>query len=244
MKSRQVGEAVRIRPIRRTRAYEEIVRQIQSLVADGELKPGNRLPTERQLAEQFGVSRVTVRQALSVLQAMGLIESRVGNGTFARKSEVPTMTVLASIRNPRRSSLLEQLEIRRLIEPEVARLAADRAIPVNVREMTRFVALQRQKMERGQPFVDEDSAFHMSIARSAGNDLLVRMMDSIHELLRDSREQSLRTPSGRARSFAGHQRIIEAIRRHDAKAAQRAMLRHVLEVESAIIGSNKDHHED
>jgi GntR family transcriptional regulator, transcriptional repressor for pyruvate dehydrogenase complex len=237
MTANRSTEAVRIRPIRKTRAYEEIVRQLQSLIAQGELKAGDRLMTERELAEQFAVSRVTVRQALSVLQAMGLVESRVGNGTFARKSEV--VTVLASMLNHPRSSLLDQLELRRLIEPEVARLAAARATQANTREMARFIDLQRKMMADGRPFVEEDSAFHMAIARSSGNALLVRMMESIHELLRDSREQSLRTKAAMARSFAGHQRIMAAVRRQDAKGAQRAMLRHVLEVESTIVELNR-----
>lgn len=239
MSAKHAGEAVRLRPIRKTRAYEEIVRQIQALVEQRRLKPGDRLPTERELAEQFGVSRVTVRQAMSVLQAMGLTESKVGNGTFARSSQAPTVTVLASMLHPPRSSLLEQLEVRRLIEPEVARLAATRATAGHLREMARFVAAQEQMMKAGRPFVDEDSAFHMAIARSSGNDLLVRMMDSIHELLRDSREHSLRTRAGMARSLDGHRRVLEALRRADPQAAQRAMLRHVLEVESSITDSDQ-----
>ena len=243
MKATRRTEAVRIRPIRKTRAYEEIVRQLQSLIAQRQLKPGDRLMTERELAEQFGVSRVTVRQALSVLQAMGLVESRVGDGTFARKSQVPVVTVLASMLNPPQSTLLEQWELRRLIEPAVARLAADRATPAHLREIARYLELQRRMMEKGRPFVEEDSAFHLAIARSSGNDLLVRMMESIHELLRTSREQSLRTRPAMARSFAGHQRIIDAVRRHDPKAAHRAMLRHVLEVESTIIEWDRNHNE-
>ena len=243
MKAERSVEAVRIRPIRKTRAYEEIVRQLQSLIAQGQLKPGDRLMTERELAGQFRVSRVTVRQALSVLQAMGLVESRVGNGTFARTNGAPTVTVLAPMLNPPRTSLLEQLELRRLIEPEVARLAAGRATPAHTREMARFIDLQKQMMKQGRPFVEEDSAFHLAIARSAGNHLLSQMMESIHELLRDSREQSLQTRPAMARSLAGHQRIIAAVRKHDPKAAQRAMLRHVLEVESTIIEWDRNHNE-
>jgi GntR family transcriptional repressor for pyruvate dehydrogenase complex len=239
MKPKRSGETVGLRPIRKTRAYEEIVRQIQSLVAQGKLKPGDRLMTERELAEQFGVSRVTVRQALSVLQAMGLVESKIGNGTFARNSQVPTVTVLASMLNPPRSTLLDQLELRRLIEPEVARLAASRATAAHTREMARFIELQERMLSQGRPFVDEDSAFHMAIARSSGNELLTRMMESIHESLRESREQSLRTPSGMTRSLEGHRRIIDAVRRGDAKGAQRAMLRHVLEVEASITDSGQ-----
>ena len=236
-------ETTLLRPVQKTRAYEEIVSQFQTLIEQGRLRPGDRLPTERELAAQFLVSRVTVRQALSVLQAMGFVESRVGDGTFARRSETATVTALASMLSPPRSTLLEQLEVRRLIEPEVARLAADRATPAHTREMARFIQLQKQMMKQGRPFVEEDSAFHLAIARSAGNHLLSQMMESIHELLRESREQSLRTRPAMARSLAGHQRIIDAVRKHDPKAAQQAMLRHVLEVESTIIEWDRNHSE-
>jgi GntR family transcriptional regulator, transcriptional repressor for pyruvate dehydrogenase complex len=232
------GTPVRIQRIRRTRAYEEIVRQLQALIAEGHLKPGDRLMTERDLAEQFGVSRVTVRQALSVLQAMGLIESRIGNGTYARRSEAAVVTVLAPVLNPSHSGLLEQLELRRLIEPEVARLAAERATPAQTQDMAHFIELQEQMLSAGRPFVDEDSAFHLAIARSAGNDLVFRMMASIHDLLRDTREKSLNTREGMIHSLAGHRQILEAILRQDPKAAHRATLRHIREVEAGILRSH------
>lgn len=234
-----VDKPVRLHRISRTRAYEEIVRQLQTLIAEGHLKPGDRLMTERDLAEQFGVSRVTVRQALSVLQAMGLVESRIGNGTFARKSEAAVVTVLAPVLNPPHTGLLEQLELRRLIEPEVARLAAERATPAQTQDMAHFIDLQEQMLGLGRPFVDEDSAFHLAIARSAGNDLVFRMMASIHDLLRDTREKSLNTREGMILSLAGHRRILEAMQRHDPKAAYRATLRHIREVEAGIL---RNHH--
>lgn len=230
-----------LRPIRKTRAYEEIVRQVEGLIANGSLGPGDRLPSERDLAEQFGVSRVTVRQALSVLQAMGLIDSRVGNGTFAR-GQGATVTALGSmIRH--RGSLLEQLELRRLVEPEVARLAAIRATDANVAEFATHIDAQRAKMRAGVAFVDEDSALHLAIARSSGNSLLVRMIESIHELLRSTREHSLQTQSAMASSLAGHLKIIDAIQRHDERAAHRAMLNHVREVESIIVDSHRSRSE-
>jgi GntR family transcriptional regulator, transcriptional repressor for pyruvate dehydrogenase complex len=233
-------ETTLLRPVQKTRAYEEIVRQFQTLIEQGRLRPGDRLPTERELAAQFLVSRVTVRQALSVLQAMGFIESRVGDGTFARRSETATVTALASMLSPPPSTLLEQLEVRRLIEPEVARLAASRATDAQVEEFATYVEAQERKMDSGVAFVEEDSALHLAIARSSGNSLLVRMIESIHELLRTSREESLRTRAAMERSLAGHVRILEAIRKRDERAARRAMLRHLLEVESLIIDSDRD----
>lgn len=214
---------------------------MQTLIAEGHLQPGDRLMTERELAEQFGVSRVTVRQALSVLQAMGLIESRIGDGTYARKSEAAIVTVLAPVLNPY-GNLLEQLELRRLIEPEVARLAAERATPMQTQDMVHFIELQEQMLSVGRPFVDEDSAFHLAIARSAGNDLVFRMMASIHDLLRDTREESLRTHEGMVHSLAGHRQILEAIQGHDPTAAHRAMLRHIRKVEAGILHSHPAAH--
>lgn len=235
MERQQSSAAVKLRPIRKTRAYEEIVRQVQSLTASKAFKPGDRLPSERELAERFQVSRVTVRQALSVLQAMGVIESRVGDGTFAGGTRNSVVTVLAPMLHAPKSTLLEQLELRRLIEPEVARLAAERATDAQVGEMRRSLARQQRLLDQGQSIIEEDSALHLIIARSSQNSLLVRMMESIHELLRDSREESLRARATMERSLAGHRRIVDAIARHDRPAARQAMLRHVLDVQSMII---------
>lgn len=238
-RQKEARQVVALRPVRKTRAYEEIVRQLQSLIAQGRLKSGDRLSTERELAQQFGVSRVTVRQALSVLQAMGLVESRIGNGTFAR-TQVAEVTVLASMLNLPRSNLVDQLELRRLIEPEVARLAAERATHAQIAQMSRSIELQVKKLDKGVSFVEEDSALHLTIARSTQNALLVRMIESIHELLRGSREASLRERQTMERSLAGHRKIVDAIARHDAPAARKAMLNHVLDVEQMIVGPSRD----
>ncbi len=235
MQQKQRNATVKLRPIRKTRAYEEIVRQVQSLTASEAFKPGDRLPSERELAEQFQVSRVTVRQALSVLQAMGVIESRVGDGTFAGGAQNSIVTVLAPMLHPPKSTLLEQLELRRLIEPEVARLAAERASEAQIGEMRRSLARQQGLLDRGQSIIEEDSALHLIIARSSQNSLLVRMMESIHELLRDSREESLRARTTMERSLAGHRRIVDAIAKHDRAGARQTMLRHVLDVQAMII---------
>lgn len=244
MESNRLDGLDGIRPVKKTRAYEEIVRQVRSLTERELLKPGDRLPSERELAEQFRVSRVTVRQALSVLQAMGLVESRVGDGTFAGAPANPVVTVLAPMLNPPKSTLLEQLELRRLIEPEVARLAAERASDPQISEMRRSIQLQILKLDKGVSFVEEDSALHLTIARSSQNGLLVRMIESIHELLRGSREESLRARPSMERSLAGHRRIIDAIAKHDPAAARKAMLRHVLDVESMIIELPRSHPRD
>jgi GntR family transcriptional repressor for pyruvate dehydrogenase complex len=232
---------LQIAPVRRVRAYEEVVSQLQELMQRHALTPGDRLPTERELARRFRVSRVTVRQALSVLQAMGLVETRVGDGTFARSdSRTHTVTVLASALHAPPADLGEQLELRRLLEPQVARLAAERAREDDLAEMRRWVAAQERRDAAGEPFVEEDAAFHLAIARTTKNSLLVRMVESIHQLLGESRQQSLLTPGGRARSLRWHHRIEAAMRAGRSQAAYDAMLGHLLDVEALIRTSDDD----
>ena len=227
---------VDIQPVQRIRAHEEVVSQLRALMERGVLRTGDRLPSERELAKRFGVSRVTVRQALSVLQAMGLIESRIGNGTFARAGhKALSVTDLASALRMAQGNLTEQLELRRLIEPQVACLAAERATDADLDELLRYISLQEARLAEGVPFVEEDSAFHRAIARATKNTLLVKMVEGIQELLRESHEHSMRAPGGMQLSLEGHTRVYQAIRGHEAQAAYEAMLAHILDVERLIL---------
>ena len=186
-----------IQPVQRIRAHEEVVRQLRALMEREVLRTGDRLPSERELAKQFGVSRVTVRQALSVLQAMGLIESRIGNGTFARAGhKALSVTDLASALRVAQGNLTEQLELRRIIEPQVACLAAERATDADLDDPLRYISLQEARLSEGVPFVEEDGAFHLAIAQATKNSLLVKMVEGIQELLWESHEHSLRVPGG------------------------------------------------
>jgi GntR family transcriptional regulator, transcriptional repressor for pyruvate dehydrogenase complex len=227
--------ALDIRPVARTRAHEEVVRQLQSLMRSGALRPGDRLPAERELSARFGVSRATIRQALEVLDHNGLIERRIGDGTFAADASAASVTSLVTALRLAQGSLTDQLELRELVEPQVARLAARRASAGDVAILRQCVARQEQCMARGVPFVDDDSAFHLAIARAASNDLLTKMVEGIHELLRASRERSLHAPGGMRRSLDGHLRILETIDRHDDRGAYEAMHAHLLDVRRLIL---------
>ncbi|GAB3473667.1 FadR/GntR family transcriptional regulator [Nocardiopsis coralliicola] len=219
-----------IRPVVRTRIHEEVARQLRDLMRQGSLRPGDRLPPERELASRFAVSRPTIRQALSMLQSQGLVESRPGAGTFAR-SATPVVTELTAALGMVDASLGDQLELRRLIEPEVARGAAERVSGGELAELHAHIGAQERSMASGVPFVAEDSAFHLAIARMTENALLATVVEGIHELLSGSREFSLRAPGGMQRSLEGHRRILAALESGDPMAAHRAMLDHILDVE-------------
>ncbi|WP_433869206.1 FadR/GntR family transcriptional regulator [Saccharopolyspora sp. CA-218241] len=218
-----------IQPVTRLRAHEEVARQLRDLVEAGTLSPGTQLPPERDLAQRFGVSRATMRQALSALQSAGLIESRVGKGTFTRLEEGATANV-SRLAGALRGGVHDQLHLRRLLEPQIAREAASHSASSDLEHLRQCLARQ-EKCSDVEKFIEEDSTFHLAIAHATGNLLVVKMVEDIHELLRDSRERSLTADGGVARSLEGHRRITEAILGGDGDAAYDSMMAHLLDVE-------------
>lgn len=224
-------EAAPLRPIRKAKLYEEIVAELQRLLAEGRLKPGDRLPPERELAQAFGVSRGSVRDAIRALEVMGLVEVRQGDGTVVRDLS-PEMLVrpLASVLVHKRRLLRDLLDMRRIIEPPLAARAAARARPEEIARLEAILHRQEDKMARGELAIEEDTEFHYAIATAARNDVALRVIDVLMDLLRDSREQSLQTPGRRERSLAGHRQVLAAIAARDPAAAEAAMRRHIEEI--------------
>jgi GntR family transcriptional repressor for pyruvate dehydrogenase complex len=215
--------------IQKTKIYQDIVEQIKTLFLGDAIKEGDCLPTERELAEQFGVSRVTVRQALTVLHEMGLVESRPGGGTFVARG----IKDLGRLWDEK-TLLQEPLEVRRIVEPEATALAASRATSNHLGEMHRLLALQESEARSGQPITEENTLFHEAIAKATGNSILIQLVQSLHQHLRASRHQSLIAPGGNRRSIDDHKKILSAIERKDAKAASRAMINHLHNAERLI----------
>ncbi len=228
-------------PIRSTRIYEEIVRQIKALISEGRLKSGDQLPPERDLAEQFKVSRTSVREALRTLESLGLIEIRPGEGTFVREVSVESLIEpLAQVILSHREAVTELFEARRLLEPAIAGLAARRATREEIQEMDRILEDQAKAVAAGLTGLAQDAAFHAAIAGSARNRAITRIVNALMDLLTQSREESLQTPGRPTRSHEDHRRILDAIRRRDEVAAQRAMRDHLVAVEALVTGREGD----
>lgn len=226
-----------LEPVKSVRIYEDIVRQVKTLIADGRLKSGDRLPPERDLAERFRVSRTSVREALRSLQSRGLIEIRAGEGTFVRDVSVEALIEpLALVILPYREAAGELFEARRLLEPTIAAMAARRATRDELAEMERILAEQAREVAHGRTGMAQDSAFHAAIAQSAHNRAIVRILGALVDLLGQSREESLHTPGRPTRSHQDHRRILKAIRRRDEAGARRAMLVHLTAVEKLVTG--------
>ena len=226
-----------VAPIKSTRIYEEIVRQVKQMIAEGRLKSGDRLPPERDLAEKFVVSRSSVREALRALESLGLVEIRAGEGTFVREVSVESLIEpLALMMVSQREAIAELFEARRLLEPGIAALAASRATLEEVAEMERILEEQAKEIAEGRTGLVQDAAFHGAIGAAAHNRAITRLAHAIMDLLTQSREESLNTPGRPQRSHQDHRRILEAIRARDEHAAQQAMLDHLDSVESLVLG--------
>ena len=229
---------VLLEPVKRSRIYEHIVEQIHALIREGRWAPGDQIPPERELAERFRVSRTSVREALRALEMQGIIDSRQGGGTFVRTADTEALVppLAAAILRGRRE-LAEVLEVRELIEPGIARLAATRATAEHSAELETLLERQRECILQGRSFVDEDTAFHYTLARAADNHILLRLHNVILDLLRESRQSYLHVPDRPQMSLRGHEAILSAIKTQDAEAAYAASLAHISEVRDGILRS-------
>jgi GntR family transcriptional repressor for pyruvate dehydrogenase complex len=222
--------------VRKTKVYEKVAEQIQRLIRDGLLKPGDMLPPERELAETFQVSRSSLRDAIRALELMGMVEARQGEGTVVREpSGEAVASPLTAVLLQQRKFVSELLELRTMIEPTLAARAAKHAGAEDVARLEDILRRQREKVSRGELAIDEDSEFHYTIARASNNKVVLQVVDVFMDLLRESRRQSLQVEGRLQKSLASHQQILRAIARHDAAAAENAMRRHIREVESIVL---------
>lgn len=230
--------ALEVRQVRKTKVYREIVDQIKGLISAGRINPGDRLPAERELAELFQASRNSVRDAIRVLEQLGLIESRQGDGTYVRSVSAEALAEpLALMLLQSRTQMRELWEVRRILEPVIAELAATRINDDELEELEAVLAAQQLKVEAGFIALEEDTAFHYGIAQAARNTVMLRMLDTLVDLLRQSRERSLQQHDRPKYSLAGHVRILAALRRRDPEAARAEMLQHLREIEERVFAS-------
>jgi len=236
-----VADILTVRQVRKVRVYHEIVDQVRELISAGRIKPGDRLPPERELAELFKVSRNSVRDAIRVLEQMGLTESRQGDGTYVRRVSVEELTApMALLLLQSRRQMRELWEVRRIIEPAVAELAASRITDDELEELEAVLSAQRRRVEAGLVALEEDTAFHYGIAEAARNTVMLRTLDTLVDLLRQSRERALQQHDRPAHSLSGHLRVLAALRHRDPAAARAAMLQHLVEMEELAFAPEED----
>jgi GntR family transcriptional repressor for pyruvate dehydrogenase complex len=219
---------LRITPIRKTRLADDIAERIRVLIVGGTFPPGQPLPGERVLAARFAVSRGSIRDAFRMLEMIGLLEMRHGQGTFPRELSVDRLvTPLTSMLTNRRDLEGELMDVRRMFEPAVARVAASRLTDDDLDGLRRILDVQRRKVKAGQSALVEDTAFHAALARATRNTVVVRIMETLNDLLTESRKLALKQRSRPERSLKGHEAVVAALARRDADGAARAMHDHI-----------------
>jgi GntR family transcriptional repressor for pyruvate dehydrogenase complex len=226
----------RFETVRKVRRYEQVAEQIRRLISSGALKPGDLLPPERELAGRLGVGRSSIRDAVRTLEVMGILEPRQGHGTVVRDLSADALVLpLSNVLLRKRELVSELLDVRRMIEPGLAARAARNATGEEIQHMRTILDRHEAKLRRGEQAIDEDSDFHYAIALAARNSVVLRVLDVLMDLLRESRSRSLQVPGRARRSFDGHRRVLRAIERRDAKAAEAAVRQHLQEIEEIVI---------
>ena len=219
-------------PIQSERLYERIASQIEQRIAAGELKPGDQLPSENELAKQFAVSRTAVREAIKALREQRMVEVRPGKGTFITKGVPDAMRhslgLLMKFGPPNGSANL--VEVREIFEPEIAALAATRITDEYINAMREAVESMDTALDDVDRFVEADLDFHLALAEATQNPIIPLLVDSIIDLLREERKRSGLVEGGLRRGQLHHKRILEAVIRGDAPAARKSMQDHLEQV--------------
>ncbi|MDR3587916.1 MAG: FadR/GntR family transcriptional regulator [Desulfosporosinus sp.] len=228
-----------IKPIKTQKIYEQIVDQIGQLVAEGQLKPGDRLPSERELVERFQVSRASIREAISALEVMGLIEVRSGEGTYIRQVNIDSVVApLAWMLFIEKDTDLELYEARKILEVQAAGLAAERAEDDEICEMFEALEVMRMDLQIQRLGEDADHHFHYAIARATHNKILFRLMntisDTMRKTLKTSRSRLYEDKNTPEKLYQEHYHLYEAIKNHDVEKAQKLMLDHLVGVENQL----------
>jgi GntR family transcriptional repressor for pyruvate dehydrogenase complex len=225
-----------IDPEHRGTTSEEVISQLREMIHRGDLKPGDRLPPERDLAKMLGVSRPTLRAGIRSLAAVGVLQSRQGAGTFVVKSEGPPsldsspLRLMASLHGftPR-----EMFEARQSLEMAVAGLAAERATGEHLAAMSEEVAEMYASLDDPEQFLVHDMRFHQTVAAASGNRILTSLMNMVAQILFDVRRKTVKRARDLKESADMHRQIYRAIRERNPEAASNAMRAHLMLAQKA-----------
>jgi len=217
-----------LEPVERTTVSEEIARKIIDLVNSGSLRPGDKLPSERNLMSQLNVSRSPIREALRSLSLIGLLETRPGDGTYVSEHLTPGLAdqVDWSILEDKQD-VVEWLEVREPLEIQAASLAAERATPEDIEHLEAILAAHYNSADNPQRLAETEIEFHKTIVEIARNETLYELMAVFYDFYRKYVRQERFRFAVRNPRQQGHQAIVEAIKKGDVEAARQAMVHHL-----------------
>ncbi len=225
-------------PIQSVKVFEKVAEQIEKRILDGELRSGDRLPTERDLAEQFHVSRTAVREAMKILAQRGLVDMRPGRGTIvidgAHEAMQESINLAMKLKLREVGGSDNLVEVREILEIEIAALAATRATEKEIDAMREAVKVMDESLDDADAFIAADNNFHEALAQGTQNTLILILVNSIVNLLSEQRKQIFEIEGGPQRGQIHHKRILESVIRRDPRAARAAMRSHLQQVRDDV----------
>jgi len=221
--------------IKRKRLYEDVLAQLQEYLIKDKIEPGHKLPSERELAQMFNVNRVSVREALAIMEANGVVERKIGGGTFSASTVNFAATSLVQVLARNQNLIREAMQVRRVIEPQLARLAALHQTEELMQCLKHNLQRQQERLSNRQDIIDLDSEFHFYIARATNNTIIIGLVEALHDSLKGTRIKSLQAREGGNKSYQGHKAIYSALEARDADKAEEVMFDHLKQVERLIL---------
>jgi len=219
------------------RLYESVIEQIMNLIKNNKLKPGDKLPPERELAEKLSISRGSLREAFRVLESRGLIKSKPGGGRYIREirknGHNNTENIILSLE---KSSILELLEAREMFEVKIAEIAAQKATPEDIKLIEE--ALNKMNEEEELKYgkeTESDTEFHLAIASASHNFVFVNIIKLHLDLLKETRGKTWQITGRREKQYQEHQVILQAIKERDSKKAGEVMLKHLRNIREVLV---------
>jgi GntR family transcriptional repressor for pyruvate dehydrogenase complex len=215
-------------PLNKTRLYEDIIKRIMDSIKRGDLKPGDKLPTERELVQQLNVSRTAIREALRSLEILGVVYSKVGSGTYIKEMSLDVlMDSFAGILKKNERMIMELIEVRMLLEVEIAKLAAQRITEEKAQSLEKAVKLMEKEIKEGGLGIKGDNAFHNELAIAADNLAMTSILNLCGELLDTTRIAALKALGDPRIGLEHHSMILDAVKKKNSEEAGRLMKEHL-----------------
>lgn len=226
-----------IKPIKTKKRYALVIDQISSLIKKGAFKAGDKLPPERIMASKLGVSRPSVREAYSALEIVGVLESRVGSGTYVKSGNIDNFfeNKIKDIAN-KEESPYEIIGLRKIIEPEIVALATKNANSQDISEIEDVLKKMRSQIKGGDSYtLETDRMFHIAIAKASKNSVLLNVLGYIIDLSKERlweniREQLVKSPGHLIKDIEYHEKVFNCIKNKDIKNARLIMKKHFSEI--------------
>lgn len=229
----------KFKPIDKTSLSEEISRQIMNLVSSGDLSPGQKLPSERELCTRFGVGRSSLREALRCLTIVGVLETRVGEGTFLALNRDKFMGKVLEWRVATERKNVENLmKVRLALESETAATAALHPTEGQIQELEKILARMKNSLKQPVQFAAADAAFHLAIAQASDNELIFDLLTMVRSPLQEGIMRVGSWPGGSEKACTEHRRILDAISSRDPESAKSAMRAHIGEALKRYLRAN------